>query len=76
MNENERVLIYGLQKVQPGMLVNASMAEDESSDGDPEGLDIPDLVGGMEVAEGKEGNQNDEDTLFHGHTFPVFGCSQ
>ena len=28
--ENERVLVYGLQKVQPGMSVNASMAEDAS----------------------------------------------
>lgn len=26
--ENERVLIYGLQKVQPGMLVNATTSED------------------------------------------------
>lgn len=26
--ENERVLIYGLQKVQPGMVVNATLSED------------------------------------------------
>jgi membrane fusion protein (multidrug efflux system) len=36
LEENERVLIYGLQKVQPGMVVNAKLSQDatEAPEGD------------------------------------------
>ena len=38
LKENERVLIYGLQKVQPGMVVNASVQEEPPS---PDASDSP-----------------------------------
>lgn len=41
VTENDRVLVYGLQKVQPGMVVNASVSEDSPQDASSESSGQP-----------------------------------